>query len=110
MRFRTDIEGSPEGSVEVRIAKATAGRVFEVTWERGIAQVAKFTCSTPYSSDAVLLIDGKEVNKEYYILRSGSTIAEVKGEFMDSLSNGVHEVAFDYNNYERAVGKVFVYT
>lgn len=41
-------------------------------------------------------IDGKEVPETYYEVKSGSTIIEIKPEFLDTLSPGKHEISANF--------------
>ena len=110
VHFRTDIPGSPEGSVQVSIAKAPAGSVTGENWVLGGTGTIRFTCTTPYSADAVFRIDGLELSSRYCVLRSGSTVAEVSYEFLNTLSVGQHSFSFSYDNYETSSGTFKVTT
>jgi len=47
-----------------------------------------------------LLMDNVEIPAEYYSVESGSTIATIKGSYLDTLSRGNHKVTFVYDDGE----------
>lgn len=47
-----------------------------------------------------LEIDNKDVSKEYYTMKSGSTIIELKETFVAKLDEGKHEITFVYSDGE----------
>lgn len=62
----------------------------------GSDQTSTFRCTRSFDKFVDILIDGKEVPKEYYTARSGSTIVEISSDYLNTLSQGKHTVTFRY--------------
>ena len=64
----------------------------------GSNQTSTFRCTRSFDKFVDVLIDGKEVPKEYYTARSGSTIVEISSNYLNTLSKGKHTVTFRYKD------------
>lgn len=64
----------------------------------GSDQTSTFRCTRSFDKFVDILIDGKEVPKEYYTARSGSTIVEISSDYLNTLSQGKHTVTFRYTD------------
>lgn len=54
---------------------------------------AAFRSEAPFAEFVKLMVDGKAVESKYYDVKEGSTIVTIKKEFLDTLSNGKHEMS-----------------
>lgn len=64
----------------------------------GSNQTSTFRCTRSFDKFVDILIDGKEVPREYYTARSGSTIVEISSDYLNTLSKGKHTVTFRYTD------------
>ena len=64
----------------------------------GSNQTSTFRCTRSFDKFVDILIDGKEVPKEYYTARSGSTIVEISSDYLNTLNKGKHTVTFRYTD------------
>lgn len=65
-------------------------------WEPGTAEPYRVIADADYTTFKELRIDGKKVNSIYYTVSKGSTIVDIKPEFMDKLSNNTHVITLKF--------------
>lgn len=59
-------------------------------WKRGSGVSLSFTSNAPVGDFTGLFVDGKRVDEKNYILKSGSTVVELKKEYLETLLSGKH--------------------
>ena len=53
-----------------------------------------------FVKDGKVFIDGKEILKDYYLIREGSTIIEFNQNYVKTLNKGSHTIMVKMNNFE----------
>lgn len=66
-------------------------------WAKSSGKTLSFTCDGPYANFTGLLIDGKVLPITNYTAKSGSTIVELKSEYLETLTLTGHKIKFVYN-------------
>lgn len=91
----------PEENVELNaVFKLKTFKIIEgndSSWTKKSGKVLKITCDGLYEAFDKLLVDGKELNKEYYSVKEGSTIVTLSSEYLETLSEGKHKIVFAYD-------------
>ncbi len=64
-------------------------------WEQGSSKSLTFTSNAKYEDFESVYVDAKEIGKDCYTVKSGSTIVELKPEFISTLSNGKHSISIN---------------
>ena len=64
-------------------------------WEQGSSKSLTFTSNAEYEDFESVYVDAKEIGKDCYTVKSGSTIVELKPEFISTLSTGKHSISIN---------------
>lgn len=67
-------------------------------WYRGSYYGLGFRCDGPYSDFIGLTIDGRGVDKSYYVSSEGSTNVGLYPQLLSLLGNGTHYITFHYTS------------
>ncbi|MBR2329036.1 MAG: hypothetical protein IKA58_04040, partial [Clostridia bacterium] len=67
-------------------------------WYRGSYYGLGFRCDGPYADFIGITIDGKPVDKAYYVSSEGSTNVGVYPQALNMLGNGTHYITFKYSS------------
>lgn len=68
------------------------------TWIKPSTGNLSFTCSGDYSKFICIEIDGQVTPKDKYTSASGSTIVDLKSEYLNTLEAGSHKIVFVYTD------------
>lgn len=66
-----------------------------ITWKNGKDKSLVFRSSADFDKFLNVTIDENIVDKEYYTIKSGSTIVEVKEAYLKTLKAGVHKISIN---------------
>lgn len=65
----------------------------EQKWEHGSEETIRFRSSAAFEEFLKVLIDEKEVDPDNYLVYEGSTIVELKSDYLELLSEGEHTIS-----------------
>lgn len=78
-------------------------------WTEGSKKGLTITCDGDFFSFTGLKVDGSEIAQKNYSASAGSTVVELKPEFLNTLAVGEHKVTFLYGSLESDAARFTVY-